>query len=73
MPFWWQVPGLSDAEIEAMKRRSHKWIEAQMVGRADFWKAHAADFLTWERVREMGRSGLVSFGPHGHRHVLLPR
>ena len=71
VPFWWQVPGLSDAEIEAMKRRSHKWIEAQMAGRPDFRKAHAADFLTWEQVREMGRSGLVSFGPHGHRHVLL--
>ena len=71
VPFWWQMPGLSDAEIEQLKRRPHRWIESQMAARPEFRQAHAADFLTWDQVREMGRSGLVHFGAHGHRHVLL--
>ena len=71
MPFWWQMPGLSDAEIELMKRRPHRWIEAQIAARPDFRRAHEGDFLTWDQVREMGRSGLVRFGAHGHGHVLL--
>ena len=71
VPFWWQMPGLSDAEIEQLKRRPHRWIESQMAARPEFRQAHAADFLTWDQVREMGRSGLVHFGAHGHRHALL--
>ena len=70
-PFWWQMPGLSDVEIELMKRRPHRWIEAQIAARPDFRQAHAEDFLTWDQVREMGRSGLVRFGAHGHGHGLL--
>ena len=71
MPFWWQMPGLSDAEIEMMKRRPHRWIEDRLAERPDFRQAHAEDFLTWDQIREMGRSGLVRFGAHGHRHALL--
>jgi len=70
-PFWWQLPGLSDGEIEILKRRPHSWIEARLAEHPEFRKVHAADFLTWEQIREMGRSGLVAFGPHGHRHALL--
>ena len=71
IPFWWQMPGLSDVEIEQLKRRPHRWIEARLAEHPEFRQAHAADFLTWDQVREMGRSGLVHFGPHGHRHALL--
>ncbi len=71
MPFWWQMPGLSDVEIENLKRRPHRWIETQWAAHPEQRQARAADFLTWDQVREMGRSGLVTFGPHGHRHALL--
>lgn len=71
IPFWWQMPGLTDFEIEHLKRHSHRWIKAQMLGHPEFRKAHAGDFLTWAQIREMGQSGLVDFGPHGHRHELL--
>lgn len=71
IPFWWQMPGLSDREIEQLKRGSHQWIETQMTGHPDFRQAHDRDFLTWDQIREMGRSGLVCFGPHGHRHELM--
>ena len=70
-PFWWQLPGLSDAEIEILKHRPRAWLENRMAERPDFRKTHAADFLTWEQIGEMGRSGLVDFGPHGHRHLLM--
>ena len=70
-PFWWQIPGLSDAEIEILKHRPHAWLEHRLADRPDFRKIHAGDFLTWEQIGEMGRSGLVDFGPHGHRHLLM--
>ncbi|HAL92927.1 MAG TPA: hypothetical protein DCM68_07890 [Verrucomicrobia bacterium] len=71
LPFWWQMPGLSDFEIQHLKRHSHHWIEAQLAGHPELRKAHENDFLTWAQIREMGQSGLVDFGPHGHRHDLL--
>lgn len=71
MPFWWQMPGLTDATIEQMKRRAHPGIEARLAGHPDLRRTHERDFLTWEQVREMGRSGWVTFGAHGHRHALL--
>ena len=71
VPFWWQMPGLTDAEIEQLKRRPHRWIEAQLAAHPDVRKTHAADFLTWDQIREMGRSGLIHFGAHGHCHALL--
>lgn len=68
-PFWWQRPGLADAEIERLKRLPAKERAAQL---AAFPAADAAaDFLTWKQVRELGRSGLVRFGAHGHGHGLL--
>lgn len=70
-PFWWQMPGLSDVEIEVLKKHAHPGIEARLAGHPELRKAHADDFLTWEQVREMGRNGLVTFGPHGHRHALM--
>lgn len=70
-PFWWQMPGLSDAEIELLKRRARPEIEARLAGHPDLRKAHELDFLSWEQIREMGASGLVQFGPHGHRHALM--
>ena len=70
-PFWWQMPGISDGEIELLKHRSHPWLESQLAAHPDFRKIHAADFLTWDQIGEMGGSGLVDFGPHGHRHLLM--
>lgn len=66
-PFWWQSPGLSDAEIERRKTAAPASAGVPAGGA----ETSAADFLTWDQVRELGRSGLVAFGPHGHRHALL--
>ena len=70
-PFWWQMPGISDAEIEHLKRRRRPGVERRLADDPGLRQAHAADFLTWEQVREMGGGGLITFGPHGHRHELL--
>ena len=70
-PFWWQVPGLSDAEIERLKNSP----EAQTAHLATCSPAEKAklaeDFLTWAHVTEMARDGLLTFGAHGHHHALL--
>ena len=71
LPFWWQMPGLTDSEIENLKHHSHRWLEARLAQSPEFRQQHDGDFLTWDQVREMGRSGLVDFGVHGHRHILL--
>jgi peptidoglycan/xylan/chitin deacetylase (PgdA/CDA1 family) len=68
-PFWWQAPGLTDADIEQLKTASPGAIAARTGGMAG--TAAGDDFLTWDQIREMGRSGLITFGPHGHRHLLL--
>jgi len=70
-PFWWQHPGLSDIEIEEMKDEPQDQLEARAAADTLVRQAHAHDFLTWEAIREMAGSGLVTFGPHGHRHALL--
>lgn len=70
-PFWWQKPGLSDPGIEKMKHRSYPGMEPRMVDLPELRQTHERDFLTWEQIREMGRSGWITFGPHGHRHALL--
>ncbi len=62
---------LSDAEIEGMKQQGPPGIEARLAGQPELREAHASDFLTWEQVREMGRSGRITFGLHGHRHALM--
>jgi len=61
-PFWWQTTGLSDAEIE--RRKTQPPVPA---GNA----APSADFLTWAQINAMGAEGLITFGAHGHRHLLL--
>lgn len=70
-PFWWQAPGLSDADIERMKSEPAGRLEALAAEAAAAQPARSGDFLTWEQVREMEAGGLVTFGPHGHRHTLL--
>lgn len=75
-PFWWQIAGLSDAEIERRKRLPSGALEAFPPQAPEPGAEFSRDFLTWEQVREMGQSGRVTFGPHGHRHAqltLLPR
>ena len=69
VPFWWQAAGLSDAEIERLKTEPPARLEALSAAAPP--PAGSGDFLTWDQIREMGRSGLVAFGPHGHRHALL--
>ena len=66
VPFWWQTAGLPDEEIERRKASP-----PGTVGARDAVEAAAREFLTWDQIREMGASGLVRFGPHGHRHLLL--
>jgi len=66
VPFWWQTAGLPDDEIERRKASP-----PAAGGPRDGMEAAAREFLTWGQIREMGASGLVRFGPHGHRHMLL--
>lgn len=71
VPFWWQSSGLSDAEIErakdvSVRRRIDPWDSTKGSG-----SGGAPDFLTWEQIRAMARSGLVTLGPHGHAHELM--
>lgn len=66
VPFWWQTAGLPDEQIEARKA-----TPPEIVGSRDVVEAAAREFLTWGQIRDMGASGLVRFGPHGHRHMLL--
>lgn len=72
IPFWWQVPGLSDADVEGMKSLPPEQLEKRLreapPGVRD---ACAKEFLDWTQVRAMARSGLVRFGLHGHRHALM--
>lgn len=69
-PFWWQRAGLADADIERLKRLAPDDRAARLAALPPAAGA-AADFLTWDQVRELGRSGLVRFGAHGHGHGLL--
>lgn len=70
-PFWWQVSDLTDGEIERLKNQSQDQLEARVAADPVARKTHADDFLSWDSIREMGRSGRITFGPHGHRHALL--
>lgn len=65
-PFWWQGGDYPDAEIERLKAAPPVpgWNGAKR-------EALAREFLTWEQAARLGESGLVCFGPHGHRHTLL--
>lgn len=70
-PFWWQKPGLADDEIERLKRKPNARPVEPAATPPAARQAPAGDFLSWEQIRKMGRSGLIAFGPHGHRHELL--
>jgi peptidoglycan/xylan/chitin deacetylase (PgdA/CDA1 family) len=70
-PFWWQAPGLTDADIEEMKKRPAGWKSQSEPGRLGLRKGENDDFLRWEQVEEMAQGGLVAFGPHGHGHGML--
>jgi len=72
-PFWWQRPGLTDAEIEQMKERQVPWVDALQSGHLDLRKEHDEDFLRWEHIQEMAKGGRITFGLHGHRHALMDR
>ena len=71
VPFWWQLSGLSDAEIERAKGTPSR-AQGGLSNCKDSPAVDlSADFLTWEQIRTMARSGLVTFGPHGHAHELM--
>jgi len=73
------IPGAYEERLEAaiqiLKSRNDKEIEEVIVGlkkRVDSEPtAGQRAFLNWEEVREMGGSGLVSFGSHTHNHRIL--
>jgi len=50
-------------------------IENKLDARLDQEKAVPSEYLplTWEKISEMVRSGLVSIGSHGRSHVILAR
>lgn len=72
IPFWWQLPGLSDAEIESMKALPPDELDRRVrEAPAEVRAACARDFLDWKQVRVLAAGGLVRFGLHGHRHALM--
>lgn len=72
IPFWWQIPGLSDSEIETMKSLPADRLEQRVRNASpDVLAACARDFLGWQQVRKMAGGGFVRFGLHGHRHALM--
>ena len=72
IPFWWQIPGLSDAEIESMKAlppdEQERRVREAPAGVRD---ACAREFLDWDAIRRLASGNLVRFGLHGHRHALM--
>lgn len=72
IPFWWQVPGLGDAEIESMKSRAPAELERRVrEAPPEVREACGREFLDWKQIRAMAAGGLVRFGLHGHRHALM--
>lgn len=72
IPFWWQLPGLADAEIEAMKALPPDELDRRVrAAPADVRKACGREFLDWKQVRDLAAGGLIRFGLHGHRHALM--
>ena len=71
-PFWWQGAGMSDGEIERAKVGDGRAL-AEAESRVVAGGAGSEEFLTWEEVRELGRTADVRFGLHGHRHALMDR
>jgi peptidoglycan/xylan/chitin deacetylase (PgdA/CDA1 family) len=61
--------------IERMKSLPQEEINRILVDLSERWgidtDLRERDFLTWDEVREMHRSGLVSFGSHTETHKIL--
>ncbi len=61
--------------IESMKALPEEEIHRLLDGLRERWgidpSPESRDFLTWDEVREMHRSGLVSFGSHTETHRIL--
>lgn len=64
-----------ERSIESMKRLPSTEIEQILSVLSERWGIDPAfrgrDFLTWSEIREMHRSGLVSFGSHTETHRIL--
>lgn len=71
-PFWWQIPGPGDGEIEAMKSLPPAELERRVrEAPAGVREARGREFLDWGQIRALAAGGLVRFGLHGHRHALM--
>jgi peptidoglycan/xylan/chitin deacetylase (PgdA/CDA1 family) len=61
--------------IETMKSLPQEEINRILADLSERWRIdptpQGRDFLTWDEVREMHRSGLVSFGSHTATHRIL--
>lgn len=72
IPFWWQLPGLTDADIESMKTLPPEQLERRVREASPAARAACArEFLDWAQIRALASGGLVRFGLHGHRHALM--
>lgn len=73
LPFWWQPLADGGADVEALKQRTVGELEllAQQVLDILPENIFEKDFLNWRHIREMTESGLIHFGSHGHRHMIL--
>jgi len=64
-----------ERSIESMKALPEEEIHCILDGLRERWGINplpqSRDFLTWDEVREMHRSGLVSFGSHTETHRIL--
>ena len=64
-----------NGSIESMKALPEEEIRRVLDNLRERWGVDPAlqsrDFLTWDEVREMHRSGLVSFGSHTETHRIL--
>ena len=64
-----------ERSIELMKSRRQEEINGILSILSERWQEKSLsterDFLTWNEVREMHRSGLVSFGSHTESHRIL--
>ena len=64
-----------DKAIEKMKALPQEEINRVLADLSERWEidptSHGREFLTWDEVREMHRSGLVSFGSHTGSHKIL--
>ena len=72
-PFWWQIAGLTDAEIERLKLDSPADLPQRFAAAGTpATRAAAADqFLTWQQIQALAATGHITFGLHGHAHQLM--